>query len=181
MEIKGTEMDSIEKYLELSRMCTELFAQSEELPLVLDPKELYAFAQKSGRKIGIVYESRYHLMVVDVVRAKNGSLFAYERLMNRVMRGAVVIVPYYNGKYILLRQYRHALREYQYGFPRGFGEEGISAKENAGKELWEELGVQAEKWKSFGKIVPDSGAMSSKADVFLAELNEAPQVIQKKK
>ena len=94
MEIKGTEMDSIEKYLELSRMCTELFAQSEELPLVLDPKELYAFAQKSGRKIGIVYESRYHLMVVDVVRAKNGSLFAYERLMNRVMRGAVVIVPY---------------------------------------------------------------------------------------
>lgn len=77
-----------------------------------------------------------------------------------------------------LRQYRHALREYQYGFPRGFGEEGISAKENAGKELWEELGVQAEKWKSFGKIVPDSGAMSSKADVFLAELNEAPQVIQ---
>lgn len=37
--------------------------------------------------------------------------------------------------------------------------------------------MQAEKWKSFGKIVPDSGAMSSKADVFLAELNEAPQVI----
>ena len=93
MEIKGTEMDSIEKYLELSRTCTELFAQSEELPLVLDPKELYAFAQKSGRRIGIVYESHYHLMVVDVVRAKNGSLFAYERLMNRVMRGAVVIVP----------------------------------------------------------------------------------------
>lgn len=100
MEIKGTEMDSIEKYLELSRTCPELFAQSEELPLVLDPKELYAFAQKSGRRIGIVYESHYHLMVVDVVRAKNGSLFAYERLMNRVMRGAVVIVPYYNGKYI---------------------------------------------------------------------------------
>ena len=64
MEIKGTEMDSIEKYLELSRTCTELFAQSEELPLVLDPKELYAFAQKSGRRIGIVYESHYHLMVV---------------------------------------------------------------------------------------------------------------------
>lgn len=106
MEIKGTEMDSIEKYLELSRTCPELFAQSEELPLVLDPKELYAFAQKSGRRIGIVYESHYHLMVVDVVRAKNGSLFAYERLMNRVMRGAVVIVPYYNGKYILLRQLR---------------------------------------------------------------------------
>lgn len=62
MEIKGTEMDSIEKYLELSRTCTELFAQSEELPLVLDPKELYAFAQKSGRRIGIVYESHYHLM-----------------------------------------------------------------------------------------------------------------------
>ena len=38
--------------------------------------------------------------------------------------------------------------------------------------------MQAEKWKGFGQIVPDSGAMSSKADVFLAELNEAPQVIQ---
>ena len=114
MEIKGTEMDSIEKYLELSRTCTELFAQSEELPLVLDPKELYAFAQKSGRRIGIVYESHYHLMVVDVVRAKNGSLFAYERLMNRVMRGAVVIVPYYNGKYILLRHHRPVLAKYAY-------------------------------------------------------------------
>ena len=91
-------MDSIEKYLELSRMYGT-FAQSEELPLVLDPKELYAFAQKSGRKIGIVYESRYHLMVVDVVRAKNGSLFAYERLMNRVMRYGCYR-SYYNGKYI---------------------------------------------------------------------------------
>lgn len=177
MEIKGTEMDSIEKYLELSRTCTELFAQSEELPLVLDPKELYAFAQKSGRRIGIVYESHYHLMVVDVVRAKNGSLFAYERLMNRVMRGAVVIVPYYNGKYILLRQYRHALREYQYGFPRGL-EKKEFLQRRMRERIMGELGVQAEKWKSFGKIVPDSGAMSSKADVFLAELNEAPQVIQ---
>lgn len=171
-------MDSIEKYLELSRKCPELFAQSEELPLVLEPKELYAFAQKSGKRIGIVYESHYHFMVVDVVRAKDGSTFAYERLMNRVMGGAVVIVPYYRGKYILLRQYRHALREYQYGFPRGFGEEGISAKENAGKELLEELGVKAEKWKGLGKIVPDSGALSTSAEVFLAELIEAPQMIR---
>ena len=86
------------------------------------------------KKVAEKSELYTRAVVVDVVRAKNGSLFAYERLMNRVMRGAVVIVPYYNGKYILLRQYRHALREYQYGFPRGFGEEGMSAKENAGKE-----------------------------------------------
>ena len=57
-------------------------------------------------------------------------------------------------------------------------QEVLEKKEFLQRRMREELGVQAEKWKGFGKIVPDSGAMSSKADVFLAELNEAPQVIQ---
>ena len=42
----------------------------------------------------------------------------------------------------------------------------------------EELGVKAEKWKGLGKIVPDSGALSTSAEVFLAELSEAPQMIR---
>ncbi len=46
------------------------------------------------------------------------------------------------------------------------------------KNYGKNLVCRQKKWKGFGKIVPDSGAMSSKADVFLAELNEAPQVIQ---
>ena len=38
--------------------------------------------------------------------------------------------------------------------------------------------MKAEKWKGLGKIVPDSGALSTSAEVFLAELSEAPQMIR---
>ena len=49
-----------------------------------------------------------------------------------------VCVPVFEGRFVLLRQYRHAIREFQYGFPRGFGEAGVSVEENVREEIQEE-------------------------------------------
>ena len=76
-----------------------------------------------------------------------------------------------NGKFILLQQYRHAIRREQYGFPRGFAETDLTANANAQKELSEELGTVSTVQIPLGKIAPDSGLTGSCVDVFLTEID----------
>lgn len=45
----------------------------------------------------------------------------------------------FNNQYVLLKQYRHVIREIQYGFPGGFGEKQLSAEQNAKKRYRKNL------------------------------------------
>ncbi|MEE3450845.1 MAG: NUDIX domain-containing protein [Acutalibacteraceae bacterium] len=128
------------------------------------------FCQKTGRTIGVVYRSNYNLMVVDLVRDAQGNVFAYERVMPAVEKGAVVTVPIYDGKYVLLQQYRHAIRQEQYAYPRGFGEEGLTAEQNAVKEIAEELGAEVISTEAVGSVIADSGLRGGYAEVIVCEL-----------
>ena len=99
-----------------------------------------------------------------------GAFYAYERVIPTSGRG-VVIVTRKGDKYILLKQYRHSLRRYQYAFPRGYGEKGLSTKENAIKEVKEELSLCEEEARRLnpvyiGTIAPDSGLTCAVADVY---------------
>lgn len=77
----------------------------------------------------------------------------------------------YNGKYVLLKQFRHTLRTFQYGFPRGFGELGLSPEQNAKKELFEELGCHVIKTEDLGEIVADSGLSGNRVRALLCEIS----------
>ena len=109
-------------YLRLMRERPELFQDDNRLKIVTNLEVVDDFEKKTGKKIGVVYQSEYHLFVVDLVEDTEGYRFAYERLVPAVRKGAVVSIPIYKGKMVLLRQFRHALRSVQYAFPRGFGE-----------------------------------------------------------
>lgn len=61
------------------------------------------------------------MMVVDLVFEKPGVYFAYERLLPIMPKGAVVVMAFHKGKVILLHQFRHAIRSYEYALVRGFG------------------------------------------------------------
>lgn len=161
-----------EDYLRLARERPEAFSQDERMKLVFDRDTVQEYAQRTGKPMGIVYRSPYHIMVVDLVQTPDGKRFAYERLLPAVQRGAVVTVPYYSGRYALLRQFRHALRGEQYAFPRGFAEEGLSVEENAEKELWEELGSHVYAVKRLGTVVADSGISGNAVSVVLCEVGE---------
>lgn len=77
-----------------------------------------------------------------------------------------------NKKLVLLKQYRHAIRQSQYCFPRGFGEVGLSAQQNAEKELKEELHAHITKTQYLGNIIADSGILSTQTAVFVCEVED---------
>ena len=126
---------SWQEYVALMTERPELFREEGWLTIEKDPEVIRRYEQKSGKRIGVVYKSEYHMMVVDLIKGENGTHFCYERLLPMVEKGAIVSVPVFDGKFVLLRQYRHAIREFQYGFPRGFGEAGVSVEENVRKEI----------------------------------------------
>lgn len=158
------------RYLELKNQRPELFIDNGPIHIVFDEMVVEEFQQKTGRKIGVVYESKYSLMVVDLVYEVPRQYFAYERSVPAVQKGAVVTVPVYQDKFILLKQYRHIIRDYEYSFPRGFGEDGLSAEENAAKELGEEIGADVVKATHLGDITPDSGGQSKVVSIYSCEL-----------
>lgn len=122
---------------------------------------------------GVVYRSRYHILCVDPIRNPSGNgYFPYERLMPASGSRGVVIIPRWQGNFLLLRQYRHAPRAEQICFPRGFGEQDQTAARNAIRELEEELHAEVlNPPVRLGTLTADSGALASRTDVFLADVS----------
>lgn len=159
------------RYLELMKERPEEFDNTgAEYEIICDPEKVSSFEAETGKIIGAVYESPWHIMVVDLVTSDGKKCFAYERLMPAVKKGAVVALTMCGEKYILLNQYRHALRGMQYSFPRGFAEKGLSPEENLRKELGEELGAETEEVKFLGDVVANSGVAGDKVSVYLCRL-----------
>lgn len=158
-------------YLQLKKERPQEFQENPYFPIVLEAEIVENYVQKSGERIGVVYASPYHLLVVDLIQNNDGRLYTYERLLPAVERGAVVALPRYKGKYVLLKQYRHSLHDYQYAFPRGFGEPGISSEENVKKELREEAGAVVKACSHLGVVVADSGVSGNPVDVYECELS----------
>lgn len=76
------------------------------------------------------------------------------------------------GMFLLLDQYRHALQEDQYAFPRGYAEVNADSIENVRRELEEEL--QAEPSGEIvllGKVAPDSGLTSRMTEIYLVHVD----------
>ncbi|MBE6908828.1 MAG: NUDIX domain-containing protein [Ruminococcaceae bacterium] len=165
------------RYLELREARPSAF-RSGALEIVTDPRLVDDFFKTTGKQLGVLYESPYHLLVVDLVRRSADGveagdlLFPYERLLPAAESGAVVAVPMYQGRFVLLRQYRHALREEMLAFPRGFGEKGLSGEENLRKELREEIGTaEVGNIRFLGTVAADSGILATKAEVFLCDVS----------
>ena len=130
-----------------------MFLPSEQIPILDILKQgadvrLTGIEELTGKTFGITHQSAYHTMLVDpAVKAgesqdNDNSIYPYERLAATAGSGIVSIpVIYREGspRFVLLSQYRHAIRSDQYGFPRGFGEKGLDPVHNTQKELWEEI------------------------------------------
>lgn len=156
-EVRDDLGDAWAAYLKLKEERPERFSQASELKIVFDEDQVRAFEKETGRTIGVVFKSPYSMMVVDLVQEPSGRIFAYERIIPTSTGSGVVIVPVHEGNFVLLGQYRHSMRDYQYGFPRGYGENGLSAEENGRKELFEELGATTDDVTLLGQVVANSG------------------------
>lgn len=160
------------EYCRLMKERPEAFRNTGDIEIITDVAVVSDFVRKTGKKIGVIYWSEYHIWLVDLVRDQTGRVYFYERLLPAVEYGATVIIPRYEDKNVLLTQYRHALRDYQCAFPRGFGEYGISPEENAMKEISEEIGAETFFIKRLGRVVPDSGCSGTGADVYVCDISK---------
>lgn len=175
--IDFSESDELKKYTKFYKSSPDLFAQSSEYPIadVTDRETLKAIVRNQEvykRKYGVVYNSTFNTMIVDPIKDK-GEFFSYERIVPSAMKSGVVLFTVCNGKFVLLRQFRHAIRKEQLCCPRGFGESNINTIDNAKKELREELNaVVIEEPVELGVITADSGLSNRSATVFLMKIEE---------
>ena len=160
----------LEEYFLLMETRPELFTPSTAYPIVTDRKIIEDFESQSGKKIGVVYKSPFNTFLVDLIQGEEG-LYTYDRVIPTAKNRAVVCVPLYEGKLLLIDQQRHPIRGGQLCFPRGFGEDDFLPMDNAKKELFEEVGATALDCQWLGAITPDSGLIGAECDVFLCTID----------
>jgi len=72
----------------------------------------------------------------------NGNRRRYERILGG-HRGSVMVVPLYEDRLLLTREYAAGFHRYELGFPKGSVDPGEQPGEAANRELQEEVGFAA--------------------------------------
>src|SRR6266446_4484389 len=84
--------------------------------------------------------------------------------------GSVVVLPVLpDGRIVLVRQYRHATRQYLWELVAGRMEPGENPKKGAQRELIEETGYRAKKFTVFLDVFPTPGFLEERMYILLAE------------
>lgn len=165
---------AIERYQRLMQERPEEFKQSDKglIRIVTDINTLEKWQKENPeQKIGVVYESRFHLLVVDLI-GNGDKFYTYERILEQ-NPGAVVVLPITSdGRIVLLNQFRHALREEQLQLPRGFGTGRMTSEENARKEAGEEISADDEEPTLLGTVVANSGLSGVRVKVYLFKVHD---------
>jgi ADP-ribose diphosphatase len=155
--------------------------------ILFDPAEVHAAESKyeelmkswgfpaSSARTGVVYEDPWTIILRDAVRRPDGTLGAYARgIPARDGMGAAVL-PLLDDQIVLLRLSRHATREVHLEIPRGFGENGVSAADQARQELREEIQAEADTLTGLGIFHANTGAEGGATELFCARISQYGQ------
>jgi ADP-ribose pyrophosphatase len=84
--------------------------------------------------------------------------------------GSVVVLPVLpDGRILLIRQYRHATRQYLWELVAGRIDHGETVRHAAARELMEETGYSAQRYRVFLDMFPTPGFLEERMYVLLAE------------
>lgn len=160
----------------------ELFEKPNEvypLPNLDEVKDkIIDYEEVSNKPLGLVYTSGYHHFIVDPILQINDEdkpIQPYDRVItnNPKTKNGVVILAKCDGKFLFLKQFRHAFRKELLALPRGFSEiEDNNDPTISGiRELNEEVSVVKKgEALTLGKVAPDSGLTNVCANVIYIEL-----------
>ena len=115
----------------------------------------------------IVHIGRKIRVAVDTSTTSDGKTIRRDVVLHP---GAVVILPILDSEHIvLLRNHRFAIGETLWEVPAGTLEPGEPLQVCAERELAEETGYVAAKWRSLGYLYASPGVMDEKLHLFVAE------------
>jgi ADP-ribose pyrophosphatase len=84
--------------------------------------------------------------------------------------GSVVVLPVLpDGRILLIQQYRHATRQYLWELVAGRMDGGETPRESAARELIEETGYRAKRFRVFLDVFPTPGFLEERMYILLAE------------
>ncbi len=185
-------MNALKKYLKLIEELPDLFrnkGEKGEIKIITDEKRILAEQKKIRAKlkkegkpsnwidIGILSEDQWFYVLRDMVEFPGGTKGGYIRWVNRKSEEGggynVVLMCVQNDQVLLIRRFRHEERNWSWEFPRGFGEPGLSAVQNARTELQQEVGVANAKLTCLTKVKEGKGGTV----VFLVEIPIDQKVI----
>jgi ADP-ribose pyrophosphatase len=114
-----------------------------------------------------VFAGRLIRVTVDRVTLPSGEEKDREIVLHP---GAVAILPVLpNERIILVRQYRHAVGDSLWEIPAGLIDPGECALESAKRELREETGYSAEKWRRLFSFFTSPGFTNEEITLYMAE------------
>jgi rSAM/selenodomain-associated transferase 1 len=110
--------------------------------------------------------SPWRAVVADQLLRPDGRPAEYTYLA--VPRAAFVVPVTTDGDVVLVRQYRHPVRDWTLEVPAGSLLEGETPHEAAERELLEETGGRARDWRHLSTFYSSSAHVSLRSDAFLA-------------
>ena len=114
----------------------------------------------------VLYRGRVATLSLDTFRKPDGETYLRETIRHPP---SVVILPILeDGRVVLIRQFRHAVNGIIYEIPAGTRERGESSLGCAKRELMEEAGYQASRWKRLCEFYPAPGISTERMTLFAA-------------
>lgn len=158
-------------------------ASSGEIELLRDDAEIEAARAHASERlaslalpeawssVGEVFRDQYISVCRDAVRFPSGRSGTYLRIVpadRPVTPVGVQAVLWTGSAYVLVRNYRHATRRWEWAFPRGFLPEGVLPAEQAVREAREEFGtIVVHDRRLLGSVAPDSGLLATSVEHWL--------------
>lgn len=180
-------------YDALIREHPELFRNYEDedsIKIILDAKEIANWREERLQEleqaqdpvawadIGLILNDPFYVIIRDLVRFPSGRMNGYNRILGRgELSGGkgVAILPRFQEKILILKQFRHATRSWEYEIPRGYAEPNTSPDEQAKTEILEEIEGRITNLYELGPVKENTGAVSFPVALFMAELSEVGQ------
>jgi ADP-ribose diphosphatase len=130
-------------------------------------------SRKAGRPVAkilrseIIYEGPVFGVRRDEVLEPGGVRTVREVITHP---GSVVVLPVLpDGRILLIRQYRHATRQFLWELVAGRIDSGENVRQAAARELIEETGYRAERFRVFLDVFPTPGFLEERMYILLAE------------
>ena len=114
----------------------------------------------------IVHEGRKIKVAIDTSTGPNGETIRRDLILHP---GAVVVLPVVDRDHVcLLRNQRFVIGETLWEVPAGTLEPGEPVEDAAVRELMEETGYTARRWRPLGHYFPSPGVLDEKMHLFVA-------------